>query len=222
MDPARTRVSLFGCDPLYGEPGNFSRLLETSFDLSLCEPVDATHSAPRNPLGCVFIRITSHVDLVCAIRKESSPWSVRLHGADRCAVVINGDSSTEAICSIPAHRIIHSTSFAEQALRFRQYLSRTDVWNLSFRMILITGEKQDLKLEKRLQEAAVELLVWIGLDEFKRFSECGLIEPTRDRVLLLIQKDDGNTPLRGFAEFDGPLRQYKEVFLRFLGMRTSM
>ena len=78
--------------------------------------------------------------------------------------------------------------------------------------IIITGEKTDLVVIQALKKYTQQTLTWINLPDLE--TESKKYDLNKDLLLLLIEKDLGNTPIRGF-EFDKTLRQYTDLIFSF-------
>lgn len=79
--------------------------------------------------------------------------------------------------------------------------------------IVITGEKTDLFVLDALKTYTTQTPIWVSLSDMAIKSKDYDLD--KDLLILIIHKQPGNTPIRGFASFDGPLRQYKQAIFSF-------
>lgn len=79
--------------------------------------------------------------------------------------------------------------------------------------IIITGEKTSHYVLDALTNCTDQQPTWIGLGSLTQLSSKYDLE--KDLLLLIIHKNSGNCPIRGFAPVDGPLESYKDAIFNF-------
>lgn len=71
--------------------------------------------------------------------------------------------------------------------------------------IIITGEKGDYRVIAALEKYTNQNATYVPLKELNSYSKENHI------LLLIFHKQPGNSPIRGFSELDGPLKQYRDM-----------
>jgi|GEM_PF-5462109 len=79
--------------------------------------------------------------------------------------------------------------------------------------IVVTGEKPDPFILDALKTYTTQTPRWVSLPDLEIKAKDSDLD--KDILILVIQKQPGSTPIRGFASFDGPLHPYKQAIFSF-------